>query len=61
MTDTVTNQGNASTGTVTVTIPTTTVAGIYYVLACADDSAAQYESLETNNCSASGAMVTVSP
>lgn len=53
--------GASSTGTAMVIIPTTTVAGTYYVLACADDTAAQYESHETNNCTASGTMVTVSP
>jgi subtilase family serine protease len=42
--------GASSTGTVTVTIPSSTAAGLYYLLACADDKSAVKESDETNNC-----------
>jgi subtilisin family serine protease len=51
--------GAASTGTQTVTVPTTTTLGTYYLLACADDSLTVAESNETNNCIASAALVQV--
>jgi subtilase family serine protease len=53
--------GAVSTGTVTVTIPTTTAAGTYYLLACADDTALVAESNEANNCIASGSVVEITP
>ena len=51
--------GASSSGTATLTIPTTTAAGIYYLLACADDRLAVAEADETNNCRASTGTVTV--
>jgi subtilase family serine protease len=55
--------GASSTGTQTVTVPTTTTPGTYYLLACADDSlgGAVAESTETNNCIASGTVVEITP
>ncbi len=50
-----------SRGTVTVTIPTTTVFGTYFLLACADNAAQAVESNETNNCLASVTAVRVGP
>ena len=46
-------------GPVTVTIPSATVAGVYYVLACADDTKVVTETSESN-CRASATAVTVS-
>ena len=46
---------------VTVTIPTSTPTGSYFLLACADDLAVVTETNETNNCKASTNKVTVSP
>jgi len=51
--------GEASTGTVTVTIPSTTLPGTYFLLACADDKKVVAESNEKNNCLASATQVTV--
>ncbi len=53
--------GATSTGTTTVTIPSTTSLGTYYLLACADDKHVVTESNEKNNCKASGTTVTVNP
>ncbi|HEU5193710.1 MAG TPA: CARDB domain-containing protein, partial [Methylomirabilota bacterium] len=53
--------GAASTGTVSVTVPTTTPPGSYYVLACADDGGALVEADESNNCRASTTLVALSP
>jgi len=53
--------GAPSSGTVTVTIPGTTAAGSYFLLACADDTKAVIETNETNNCKASAGKVTVGP
>ena len=53
--------GDSSTGTVTVTIPTTVASATYYLLACADDLKKVAESVETNNCKASATRVTVNP
>ena len=53
--------GAPSQGTVTVTIPTTTVAGSYFLLACADDTKVVIETNETNNCKASAGKVNVGP
>jgi subtilase family serine protease len=47
------NPNAVSTVTVTVTIPSGTPAGAYFLLACADDLAAVNETNETNNCRAS--------
>jgi YD repeat-containing protein len=52
--------GAISTGTVTVTIPTSTVLGTYYLLACADDTNGVAETNENNNCIASSTTVQVS-
>ena len=52
--------GAVHSGTVTVTIPTTTPLNTYFLLACADDLAKVTEGDETNNCVASPtAAVTV--
>jgi subtilase family serine protease len=55
--------GAASTGTLTVTVPTTTALGTYYLLACADDAGISTvaESNETNNCIASSTVVEITP
>ena len=45
----------------TLPIPATTAAGSYYVVACADAGGVVKEKKEQNNCSASGAKVTVAP
>jgi subtilase family serine protease len=50
-----------SSGSVSVTIPSTTLPGTYVLLACADDARAIPESNETNNCRASATAVTVTP
>jgi subtilase family serine protease len=50
-----------SSGTVTVTVPTTAALTSYFLLACADDLAQVAENSETNNCRASAATVTVTP
>src|SRR5262245_61715522 len=52
--------GASSTGTVVVGIPTTTPAGIYVLLGCADDTLLVIETSDTNNCRAAG-QVTVGP
>jgi hypothetical protein len=46
-------------GTVTVTIPTTVPAGLYFLLACADDTVAVVEVDEANNCLASAGRVQI--
>ncbi len=51
--------GATRTSTVTVTVPTTTPAGLYTVLACADDLKVVAERDETNNCRASATQVDV--
>jgi subtilase family serine protease len=51
--------GASSAGTVTVTIPATALTGTYFLLACADDVKAVFESNETNNCAAAGGSVVV--
>jgi subtilisin family serine protease/subtilase family serine protease len=55
------NAGITSSGTVTVTIPTSTAVGAYFLLACADDTGQVPETNETNNCRASAATVQVTP
>jgi subtilase family serine protease len=51
--------GATSTGTVDPTIPYSTAAGTYYVLACADDKKEVAEGNETNNCKASSTKVKI--
>jgi subtilase family serine protease len=51
--------GATSTGSRTVTIPTSTPVGVYLLLACADDLARRLESDETNNCRASTATIQI--
>jgi hypothetical protein len=51
--------GAASTLTVTVTIPSATPPGTYFLLACADDTKLVAESDEGNNCLASAGAITV--
>ena len=53
--------GASSPGTITVTVPTSTLPGSYYLLACADDLKKVPESNEKNNCKASAARVIVNP
>jgi subtilase family serine protease len=53
--------GASSTGTVTVTIPSSTVSGTYFLLACADDTKVVAESNEGNNCRSSNAQIRVGP
>src|SRR5439155_3927275 len=53
--------GQSSTGTVSVTIPSGTTAGIYFLLACADDTKVVPETNEINNCIASTSTVTAGP
>jgi len=52
--------GTASQGTVTVTIPSD-LAGLYFILACADDTNLVGESNESNNCTAASTRVLVGP
>jgi hypothetical protein len=51
--------GSSLSGNTTVTVPPTTSAGTYFVLACADNSGTVSENNETNNCRASGSLVIV--
>jgi subtilase family serine protease len=51
--------GATSTGARTVTVPTTTPASTYRVLACADDTAKVSEALEANTCFVSAGSVQV--
>ena len=53
--------GAQSTGSATLTVPTTATAGAYFVLACADDLAAVTETSETDNCRAAAVRVTIGP
>jgi subtilase family serine protease len=52
--------GATSTGTITVKVASTTP-GVYYLLACADDTGTVVESNEANNCVASATTVQVTP
>jgi len=51
--------GEASSGSATVTIPSSIPLGTYYLLACADELNTAGETSETNNCIASAAKVKV--
>ncbi|MEZ0579378.1 CARDB domain-containing protein [Nocardioides sp. MH1] len=51
--------GAHSTGTTTLTVPATTKARAYWVIACADDGKKVTESKEGNNCRTSTARLTV--
>jgi subtilase family serine protease len=51
--------GAISSGTVTVTVPSSTAAGSYYLLACADGMGAVSELVETNNCQGSARKVVI--
>jgi subtilase family serine protease len=51
--------GASSSGTIPVTIPTTTAAGTYYLLTCVDGGGAVAETNEINNCRASSTTVQV--
>jgi len=53
--------GATHSGTITVTIPTATPLGTYFLLACADGGNTVIETNETNNCASSGDTVTVTP
>ena len=48
-----------STGTVNVTVPSNTVLGLYFLIACADDLKVVTETSETNNCVSSATKVQV--
>jgi subtilase family serine protease len=50
-----------SSGSASVTVPSTMLPGTYVLLACADDTAAVTEASEANNCRASGTAVVVAP
>ncbi len=52
--------GGSSSGTVTVTVPAGTAPGLYYLLACADDTGTVAESQEGNNCLSSAGRISVS-
>jgi hypothetical protein len=51
--------GQTSKGSITVTVPGSTPAGLYYLLACADDTYQVGEANEANNCRASQTRVQV--
>jgi subtilase family serine protease len=53
--------GASSSGSKLVTVPAGAPPGTYFALACADDLASVAESLESNNCAASGATVVIAP
>ena len=53
--------GASSQGTATVVVPQNMPAGIYYVLACADNTNVVQESSETNNCAAAPARIQFLP
>ncbi len=53
--------GEESCGTVTVTVPSNTLIGTYYLLSCADDLKKVAEKDENNNCRSSTTQVTVGP
>ena len=53
--------GASQSGTVTVTVPTSTGLGTYFLLACADDLSKVVETNETNNCTVSTNPVTITP
>jgi hypothetical protein len=55
------NPGKLSTGTVAVTVPSSTPRGTSRRLACADDLSAVAESDESNNCVASAVTIEVVP
>ena len=50
-----------SNGTVTVTVPSDTPLGLYYLVACSDDTSVVAEINERNNCKPSTTKVQVSP
>jgi len=51
---------SSDSGTITVTIPSTTPVGPYYLLVCADDTSVVAEANESNNCAASATTMAVS-
>jgi subtilase family serine protease len=53
--------GATGTGSITVTVPSSTVPGQYWLLACADDTRAVVETDETNNCVPSSRRLSVTP
>jgi subtilase family serine protease len=50
-----------STGSTTVTVPSSAVPGTYFLLACSDDTNAVVEANETNNCIASTRRTSLAP
>jgi hypothetical protein len=52
-------QGVSSGGAATVTVPVNLTIGSYFIVACANSTQTVIESNETNNCHASGALITV--
>jgi subtilase family serine protease len=53
--------GGSAGGSATVTVPSTTPAGTYFFLACADDTFQVFEIAEGNNCRTAATTVTVTP
>jgi hypothetical protein len=53
--------GGTSTSTVHVVIPSSTGPGQYFVIACADNDGATFESNESNNCLGSGLITVAQP
>ena len=51
--------GASSSGSLNVSIPAGTPAGVYYLLACADDTSFINESSEANNCLASSSTLQI--
>ena len=52
-------KGQASKGSITVSVPASTPPGLYYLVACTDDANQVGEASEANNCRASQTRVTV--
>ncbi len=54
-------RGKSSAGSTAATVPASLLPGTYFVIGCADGTAAVRERSERNNCSASAAMIVASP
>jgi uncharacterized repeat protein (TIGR01451 family) len=53
--------GQSRPGSTTLTVPSTTPAGQYYLLACSDFTRLVAETVETNNCLASATRISITP
>jgi hypothetical protein len=53
--------GVFSTGTINASVPAGTPGGVYYLLACADDTGQTVEANEVNNCKVATTTVTITP